>query len=460
MRLRISGSIILGGLLVFGSGCGKDDDNTAGNDGGGNFQVQMPDQLLVEIRPVVAIPDTDIWVDIAGDGTDQEGLHYTYQWSRNGTPQDFPEDQTQVASQKIGTDSFWEVEVTAHANGAPGPTATAAKRVRPTDQTFTAGGSHACRIALNGVLRCWGSNTHGQLGDGSNEDRPAPTEVDGGGIWIAVAAGEQHTCGVRDDHTLWCWGHNNDNQVGRDGDRPQRTPIQVGTDDDWDKVSAGRKHSCAIRQDRTFWCWGDNLDGGQLGHDHIPGAGVPVQVGRHTHWLGLSSGWNHNCGHLSDGMMMCWGDNSQGQVGVDTDHTGTPTSIGDDSRWQHVSAGTSHSCGVTTDGEVWCWGSNHADQLGTASGSTSTPVRVGDDNRWYRVAAGTDHSCALRQNRTLWCWGNNAEGQIYSGSAATVATPVQVGNQAWAAVHAGDGQTCGITRDGGRLECWGRNRPQ
>ena len=36
---------------------------------------------------------------------------------------------------------------------------------------------HACARLLDGRVRCWGSNQHGQLGDGTYDDRLAPVEV-------------------------------------------------------------------------------------------------------------------------------------------------------------------------------------------------------------------------------------------------------------------------------------------
>jgi alpha-tubulin suppressor-like RCC1 family protein len=40
-----------------------------------------------------------------------------------------------------------------------------------------AGGSHTCAIKTNGSLWCWGNNTSGQLGDGTNINKNKPVYI-------------------------------------------------------------------------------------------------------------------------------------------------------------------------------------------------------------------------------------------------------------------------------------------
>lgn len=64
-----------------------------------------------------------------------------------------------------------------------------------------------------------------------------------------IAAGGDHSCGVRENNTLWCWGSNSDGELG-DGTKVDRaTPTQVGVDEDWETVGVGNSHSCAVRDD-------------------------------------------------------------------------------------------------------------------------------------------------------------------------------------------------------------------
>ena len=45
------------------------------------------------------------------------------------------------------------------------------------DIAQVAGVSHTCALATDGSLWCWGDNSAGQLGIGSNEEHLAPTRV-------------------------------------------------------------------------------------------------------------------------------------------------------------------------------------------------------------------------------------------------------------------------------------------
>ena len=72
-----------------------------------------------------------------------------------------------------------------------------------TDLTFmtvkivavAAGGNHTCAITSSGIIKCWGFNREGQVGDGTTTNRHTPVDVAGltNGV-IAITAGGAHTC--------------------------------------------------------------------------------------------------------------------------------------------------------------------------------------------------------------------------------------------------------------------------
>src|SRR5512140_1961331 len=59
---------------------------------------------------------------------------------------------------------------------------------------ITTGGTHACALFNTGKVKCWGSNSEGQLGDGSFNPHNTPAEVPGLENVIAISAGGSHTC--------------------------------------------------------------------------------------------------------------------------------------------------------------------------------------------------------------------------------------------------------------------------
>jgi alpha-tubulin suppressor-like RCC1 family protein len=64
---------------------------------------------------------------------------------------------------------------------------------------ISTGAHHTCAIS-NYRLYCWGSNSSGQLGDGTLTDRLSPVQYSLNNVLI-VAAGEAHTCAVADPAT-------------------------------------------------------------------------------------------------------------------------------------------------------------------------------------------------------------------------------------------------------------------
>ena len=102
----------------------------------------------------------------------------------------------------------------------------------------------SCAHSDEGVMKCWGRNLDGQLGDGSTFDRIVAVDVLGMGDDVtSIATGSQHTCAVRNGG-VHCWGDNLDSQLGQgDGDGvpvESRVPLAVpGLSSGVAQVSAG-----------------------------------------------------------------------------------------------------------------------------------------------------------------------------------------------------------------------------
>ena len=86
-----------------------------------------------------------------------------------------------------------------------------------------AGGISACALFTGGDLRCWGRNFAGQLGNGEVTQEPVPVPVvpTGDHNWTAVDLGEYNTCGIAESIT-YCWGDNTNGTLG-DGTEDNRS---------------------------------------------------------------------------------------------------------------------------------------------------------------------------------------------------------------------------------------------
>jgi alpha-tubulin suppressor-like RCC1 family protein len=89
------------------------------------------------------------------------------------------------------------------------------------------GGGHTCGETAGNLVYCWGSNTKGQLGNGTTSRRLTPVQVTGATRFSQVSAGASHTCGVTAEAKAYCWGINREGQLG-DGTFAKRlAPVPV-----------------------------------------------------------------------------------------------------------------------------------------------------------------------------------------------------------------------------------------
>jgi alpha-tubulin suppressor-like RCC1 family protein len=144
---------------------------------------------------------------------------------------------------------------------------------------IAAGSYHTCALPTTGGVVCWGDNAYYQLGDGTQIKRLTPTSVSGlaGGV-AAVAGGENHTCALTSGGNVVCWGTNDHGQLG-DGTQTNRpTPASVtGLGSGVGAIAAGVAHTCAITSAGAAMCWGWN-ELGQLGDGTTADRQTPTVV--------------------------------------------------------------------------------------------------------------------------------------------------------------------------------------
>jgi alpha-tubulin suppressor-like RCC1 family protein len=294
----------------------------------------------------------------------------------------------------------------------------------PPAERASAGDSFTCAIVSNGLAYCWGYDDSGQLGDGAvAAGVPTPAVVDGLGEVPLVATGSSHACAVHGDGTLSCWGSNDHGQLGDGTTNQQLMPVPVAFLGGAVEAAAGFYHTCALASDGTVRCWGDNSSG-QLGDGSTNNrmtASLPVAIDGVAH---IAAGHHHSCAIKRDGTLWCWGANGQGQLG-DGSTVDRPTPVQVEGlagvtavalNGFDAQGSLGHTCAIAAGGRLWCWGSNRFGELGDGStDSHATPQEIPTLVGSIAVAAGAKHSCAVRAEGAVYCWGADDVGQLGDG---------------------------------------------
>ena len=279
-----------------------------------------------------------------------------------------------------------------------------------------------------------------------------------------IAASFEHTCTIFDDGTVHCWGANDHGQLG-DGSvsASKSLAVQATGVNSADSVAVGHRHSCALRWPGVVVCWGDNTLG-QLGNGTFSSSPTAVQTTSLDNVKAIAAGGFHTCALRSDGTVWCWGDNSDGDLGVGSAAItfSSPVKAQLPLPAVAITAGTAHSCAVLVDGSARCWGLNSDYQLGDSTNTVRrVPVTVSDGgvalSNAVDIVAGSYHTCALRSTGTMSCWGRGSSGQLGYG---------QLGNRFFpndllpissvVAIGTGDTHTCALFVSGD-VTCWGDN---
>lgn len=217
------------------------------------------------------------------------------------------------------------------------------------------------------------------------------------------------------------------------------------------------RFACAILNTGAVVCWGDNSYG-ELGTGGTPSSStVPLTVSGLTNVVELALGDFHACALKSDSTLWCWGYNVWGQIGNGTTTTASsPVQVL--SSVQDVSAGHGHTCAVVS-GRLQCWGDNSYGQSGngnTTSPQTYTYNYTGGlmGTAVKQVGAGGYSTCGLRSEGSVYCWGYNGLGQLGIGSYTQQSSPTTAALTSVEQIAVGAYTVC-ARRSDKTVWCWG-----
>ncbi|CCH80023.1 exported hypothetical protein [Nostocoides japonicum T1-X7] len=190
--------------------------------------------------------------------------------------------------------------------------------------SIDAGSNHTCAVLTTGAAKCWGDNHSGELGNGTTTNSSVPVTVTGLDAGVAsISAGTAKTCAVLTSGAARCWGSNDHGQLGNGTTSDSSVPVTVtGLNAGVASISAGYGHTCAVLSSGAAKCWGYNFFG-QLGNGTTNDISAPVPIPVPVTGLGagvasIIAGYVQSCAVLTSGAADCWGYNSAGQLGNGT----------------------------------------------------------------------------------------------------------------------------------------------
>ena len=333
----------------------------------------------------------------------------------------------------------------------------------------SAGGEHTCGIKSDQKLYCWGKNLAGNLGIGDSSPtrvETAPIAVDSMTNYAQVSASSSHTCAITTGQQIKCWGSNSSGQLGDGTTTSRNSPVLIDSSTTYTQISTGFNHTCGITTSRFLKCWGGNSNS-QLGDGTTMQRDLPFLVDDSGSYTQVSAGTNYTCGitTASTGNLKCWGTQTNGALGngITTGSVSTPVTVLSSFQFTQVATGSSHACAIQSSPQkLFCWGLATAGRLGNGviSGVQSTPVEINNGATYIQVAAGGAHTCAIRATTSsLECWGQNVDKQVKAVVASEVPTPTPVDlSNVFSQISLGTSHTCGLDPSlSGSLFCWGRN---
>jgi len=303
----------------------------------------------------------------------------------------------------------------------------------PGDTVDVQGGSDfTVALTASGQVFTWGGNQWGQLGDGSLRHRFVPHQVvleDNPHI-VAIAAGQDHVLALARHGQVFAWGRNHHGQLG-DGTREDRcAPVAVAVPGAGTvtQVAAGNSCSFALSSSGTVQAWGHSIPfGATLTGLPEPGGAQagsaaatavteprPLALPKAVAVTAVDAGQRHLVVLTGEGRVLTFGLTAAGRTASErlpvNKAWGQVTSI---------SAGDNHTVALTGTGVVLAWGANNFGQLG--NGSTTgqdTPVQVhipGLRGRVVQVIAGGDSVLARTDTDGVYAWGHGGFGQHGTG---------------------------------------------
>ncbi|XP_070513551.1 X-linked retinitis pigmentosa GTPase regulator isoform X2 [Cardiocondyla obscurior] len=291
------------------------------------------------------------------------------------------------------------------------------------------GDEHSAVICQTGRLFVFGSNDWGQLGLGHKNhiSKPSCVKILKPEKVTHVACGRAHTLICTGAQKIFACGSNQEGQLGREnsviGDSSS-SPILIHdcglAGPRIVQIAAGSHHSLVLTSDGGVVAWGSNLEG-QLGLQGVSGLVYkPTKVPIPEPVKEISAGYYHSVFLTESGLVYVCGEAEGGKLGINTSFSiqDTPKQMQLPVPALHIACGGHHTLILAENGNIYCSGSNASGQLGMGTNVNEIqmpkflPRGALQDEKIVKIACGESHSAILTESGKLFTCGDGRHGKL------------------------------------------------
>ena len=238
----------------------------------------------------------------------------------------------------------------------------------------------------------------------------SPVTPGAGLLWVTNNLNVNGTLSIVSVPQVQGWGANDFGQ----------SVVPPGLSNNVAVIAAGGYHNLALLTNGSIVAWGDNFNGQGT---------VPANV---SNVVAIAAGGYHSLAALPDGTVIGWGANDSNQISIPASATNVVA----------LEGGDAHSLALRADGTVVAWGDDSWGQSDVPAGITNV----------ISIAAGGQHSLALKLDGTVTGWGGNLG--PFGNYAGQATVPANLNNVV--AVAAGGFHSLALKADG-TVTGWGDN---
>lgn len=261
--------------------------------------------------------------------------------------------------------------------------------------------SYNMALCNDGRIITWGDNNSGQLGNGNNNNSAVPVLVDNNGALAgkkvaAISSNGALRVALCSDGSVVAWGTNSSGELGNGTTSNSNVPVAVNFSPNFNskrvaRISASGSNVLALCTDNTLLTWGSGFRG-QMGNGTIVDINsLPKQVTQTGVLLGktisqIAAAGEYSYAVCTDGSIASWGDGSYGALGDGNSYhsiVSTPILVKSNgalagktvSRIQ--TGGFHNTIAICFDNTLVAWGKNGFGELAIGDiGITYEPTRV------------------------------------------------------------------------------------